>query len=174
VRYEGVARRFLLAAKVGGNREILDALGEQLVAALLATGFADGASAVVPVPAHVWRKLRRGFDPALDLARIVAASFDLPLRRGVLTRSSWPGPASKRLSRARRVEAALRVFRARRSAEGERILLVDDVMTTGATAAACARALARAGAVEVRVAVWARTPLIRAPTRRGRLPGGGL
>jgi predicted amidophosphoribosyltransferase len=157
VAYHGTARRFLLAAKFGGRREVLRALGSQLAEVLAVCGLARGCHAVVPVPAHPWSRLRRGHNAALEIALPVGASLGLSVSGRLLARGFTRGLAAKRLGRRRRREAVARAFRASPRARGLRVLLVDDVMTSGATAEACARALTDRGAEEVRVAVWART-----------------
>ncbi len=158
VAYDTVARAFLLRAKLGCRAELLGPLGLQLARTVVCASWATGCTAVVPVPSHPWAEWRRGFSPGLEFARPVARATGLPLWRGTLGRR-WAGDlALKRLgARARRTRAS-RTIRVRRSVCGARLLLVDDVMTTGATVDACARALKRSGATEVRVAVWARTP----------------
>jgi predicted amidophosphoribosyltransferase len=155
VLYDAVARSFVLRAKFGGRRELLTILGRQLAQVLRTSGFAEPCT-VVP-----WIRLRRGFNPALEIARPVAKHLGLPLaRRALIRRLGGPAPA-KRLGAARRQRAARRAFRPGHSLSGERVLLVDDVFTTGATAGACAAALLDGGAESVRLAVWARTPLRR-------------
>lgn len=116
---------------------------------------ADGAI-VVPVPGHRQRLRQRGFSPAGILARAVSDELRLPLVGTALTVAR---PISSkglgRKARRRRVRGAFRVSRPRRIA-GRPVLLVDDVMTTGATAEAITRALLRAGATRVDVLVLAR------------------
>jgi predicted amidophosphoribosyltransferase len=153
-----VARGFLLGVKLGGRPELLPLLGAQLSATLRAGAFARGCRAVVPVPSHPLVHLRRGFDPALEIARPVAADLGLPLVRG-LRRRLRGGGAAKRLSAADRARVLARAFvPALGRPLPPTVLLVDDVLTTGATATACAVELRTAGVEEVRIAVWARTP----------------
>ena len=104
-----------------------------------------------------WAALRRGFVPAGELAAPLARAIGIPLGRRVVRRR-WRGPvAAKRLGARGRRRLGPEAFRVDPEVRGRRVLLVDDVMTTGAMADACTRALRRAGATEVRVAVWART-----------------
>ena len=158
VVYDAHARRFLLRAKDGLRRDLLLPLAGQLAAAVTVSGIAEGIDGVVHVPSATLARLRRGFDPAGELAKVVARSCDRPLLGRALRKRGFGGPASKGLSAAARWASARTSFEPRRAVTGATILLVDDVLTTGATAAACALALRSAGAREVRVAVWARTP----------------
>jgi predicted amidophosphoribosyltransferase len=162
VTYDAVAQRFLLRAKRDGRVEILAVLGVQLASMLAVSAFAADCEAVIPVPSHPLARLRRGFDPARALAWPVAAALGIPLK-GALRRRLRRGGAAKRLSAAERARALEHAFApAMRRPLPRRVLLVDDVLTTGATAAACVPPLRALGVEEVRVAVWARTPR-RAP-----------
>jgi ComF family protein len=111
-----------------------------------------GADLLAPVPLALWRLLSRRFNQAAILARELSRLTGLPadphlLRRARAT-SSQVGLTHDQ--RRRNVAGAFRVPR-RARLEGRRVLLLDDVITTGATAEACARALKRAGAVRVDV-----------------------
>ena len=118
----------------------------------------DRATLVVPVPLHEERLRERGFNQAALLARAVASRNRLRLDEWSLARQRHAERHRAGMDvRARRetVEDAFRVTRPRLVA-GHRVLLVDDVLTTGATVSACARALREAGATEVFVITAAR------------------
>ncbi|MCA1567858.1 MAG: ComF family protein [Acidobacteria bacterium] len=111
----------------------------------------DSATRIVPVPLHAERERERGFNQATLLARTLATLSGLPPDEWSVVRAKHtPRHRAGMDARARRetVEGAFRVKRPRLVA-GERILLIDDVLTTGATVSACAQALKDAGATEV-------------------------
>jgi ComF family protein len=116
------------------------------------------ADAVVPVPMPPLRLIRRRYNQAAEIARPLARMCGLAYRPGLLVRRSGESQAGRSGSgRRRNVAGAFTAPpRAGRSIEGRRVLLIDDVLTTGATAEACAKALLKAGAAAVDVAVVAR------------------
>ena len=131
-------------------------LGEALAQPLAALCAASRLDVVTPVPLAWTRLLVRGYNQAEAIARPLARALDLPCRRLLRRR---PRPRQALLSRAERRRNLRGAFTPRRRLPaGTRVLLVDDVMTTGATLAAAARALRRAGAASVVAAVVARTP----------------
>jgi ComF family protein len=151
--YRGRLRRVVRCFKFSGLPGLARPLGERLAAAL------DGRSAdvVVPVPLHWSRRWRRGYNQADLLARVVGRSIGCPGEPGALrrVRRTAPQRGATRDERARNVRGAFAAKDAR--LEGARVLLVDDVVTTGATLTECARMLEEAGAIEVRAAAVART-----------------
>jgi ComF family protein len=118
----------------------------------------EEADAVTPVPMHPLRLIRRRYNQAAEIARPLARRAGLAYWPGALKRTRGESQAGKSASGRRRNAAGAYAcpdgWRAR--VEGRSILLVDDVMTTGATAEACARALIKAGARHVALAVVAR------------------
>lgn len=166
--FEGPARASIHHLKYGGVRGVGRALG-----AAMATCVPPGADVATWVPLARRRKAERGFDQARVLAAAVGRETGLPVRR-LLRRVVSTGPQARRDAEARR--AAMRgSFVARdRAAVPDHVLLVDDVLTTGATAAACAEILLAQGASRVSLLVAARTLLrTRRPayTRPGPRPG---
>ncbi len=172
--YEGPARRAIHKLKFSGWRGVGEALGR----AVAATG-PPQADAVTWVPLARRRLAERGYDQAKVLAVAVARELALPtvqpIRRAVAT-----GPQARRSATERRT-AMRGAFRPNGRPCPARVLLVDDVLTTGATAAACAVALREAGASSVFLLVAGRAarggprpkpgPTTRAYTRPGTRPG---
>lgn len=114
---------------------------------------AAGWDAIVPVPLHPLKRREREFNQAERLARRLARATGVPLRRDLVRRARFTSTqtALSRRERERNMRGAF-VPLTGREAAGARLLLFDDVLTTGATTSACARALRQAGAAEV--AVW--------------------
>jgi ComF family protein len=108
---------------------------------------------IVPIPLHPTKHREREFNQAERIARSLSAATGLPVRTGHLRRVV-PTRTQTLLSRQERMENVRRAFAAAGAErlDGDRIILVDDVLTTGATADACSRALLKAGAAEV--CVW--------------------
>lgn len=157
--YEGALRRLIHLLKYGGMRPLAGRLGDFLMAALPREQRFD---AIVPLPLHWRRRWRRGFNQSELLAREVGRRTGIPVRR--LARRVRSTPPQAGLGNAARRRNMAGAFRARAAASGLRILLVDDVMTTGATGSACALALKRAGARSVTLLTLARVDRRAAPS----------
>jgi ComF family protein len=117
------------------------------------------AEAIVPVPLHPLRLLKRRYNQAAEIARPLSRLAEVPyLPDALVRRRATETQGGKSGAHRRRNVAGAFVVPARRreAVEGRRILLIDDVLTTGATAEGCARALKRAGAARVDLAVLAR------------------
>ncbi|HZL56746.1 MAG TPA: phosphoribosyltransferase family protein [Bryobacteraceae bacterium] len=112
--------------------------------------------AVTAVPLYWRRKLQRGFNQAELLARQVARQRNVPFLMALRRRRATEVQASLAMAGRRRNVAGAFVAIPRADVRGKRILLIDDVMTTGATASACATILKRAGAQSVSLATLAR------------------
>jgi ComF family protein len=148
--YEGPLRAILHALKYDGRRTAAVPLARLM--RHHCAGVLDGADVLVPVPLHRQRRRRRGFNQA----EAIAGSLGLParplLRRVRATPSQTDLPAAQRHANVR---GAFRLAR-RADVRGLRVVLVDDVCTTGATLEACARVLREAGAADVRAVTAAR------------------
>jgi len=147
------------ALKYGGWPELAEEMGRAMAALRLPSSPAGKRRVVVPVPTTRQRVRTRGYNQAALLARSVAEALDLPLVDGLIrvrggaTQVALP-PSQRRANvrgafAARGGEAAPRI-------EGAHVVLVDDVLTTGATAGAAASELVEVGASEVTLLVYAR------------------
>jgi ComF family protein len=128
-----------------------------LLARRLQAGALPAAQAVVALPLHPERLRERGYNQSEEIARALARELGLPLWRAALLRSGRR-PPQQGLTRRQRRRNVRGVFRAPAALPGVHLLLVDDVLTTGATLEAAAGALKAAGAARVSCLVVARTP----------------
>lgn len=152
--YGGPARQVVLALKHGRRLHLARLMARSM---LRVAGDLPPDAVVVPVPSHRWRLWRRGFNQAAEIARALArqAGRDLAVDALVRVKPTRSTRGLTRKQRQRNVEGAFRVARPQQVA-GRHVVLIDDVMTTGATVAACARRLHRAGARQVEVLTYAR------------------
>jgi len=156
--YEGPAAALVRALKFRGARGLADVMAAPIAAGAppwLVGGGPGPPPRLVPVPLHPARRRRRGFNQAALLASALATRTGLEVD-DCLERRGAAGTQLGR-DRAERATAMMQVVRARRRAPPLAVL-VDDVVTTGATLGACAAALRGAGASEVRAVAYARTP----------------
>lgn len=152
--YDGALRELIHLFKYGGVRTLAGPLAEMMLRALPRDERFD---ALVPMPLHWFKRWRRGFNQARLLAQLVSRRTGIPVVAAARRlRSTAPQAGLSNAQRRRNVSGAFAVRRGVRLA-GLRLLLVDDVFTTGATASACAAALKRAGAARVSVLALART-----------------
>jgi predicted amidophosphoribosyltransferase len=156
--YDGPVRRSLMSLKFGGLRSRAEALGPWMARALVRsppTSLSESEPVVLTwVPLGRRRRRSRGYDQALALACEVARLTGWPLRR-LLDRVAETAPQARRSGPQRRL--AMRGVFHPGGRPPARLILIDDVLTSGATAAECARVLRQAGAREVGVLCAARS-----------------
>ena len=157
VRYDETARTMVQAFKYGDRLDLAPAMGRWMATA--GHELLSEADALVPVPLH-WRRLwSRRFNQAATLAQTVARISGVPVAHDLVkrVRATRQQVGLTQAERARNVQGAFRLPReARPQVLGKRLLLVDDVLTSGATLDTCARILLRAGAASVDVLAFAR------------------
>lgn len=157
VRFDEISRALVHALKYGDRLDLAPMMGRWLGHAgheLLAD-----ADALIPVPLHWRRNWARRFNQSATLAAAVSAMSGVPVAAGVLKRvkATVQQVGLSRTERAANMQGAFRVpSEGKAAVVGRRLIVIDDVLTSGATAEGCARALLRAGAANVDVLVFAR------------------
>ena len=157
VLYEDVAREIIQGLKYHDRTELARLVGRMTARA--GRDLMGDADVIVPLPLHRRRLWTRKFNQAALIAREVGRISGLPVETMALVRvkATRPQVGLNERERAENVRGAFRVATGRRAAiEGKRVVLVDDVLTTGATVSAATRALRRAGAARVDVLTFAR------------------
>jgi len=157
VRYDDVARALVHAFKYGDRMDLAPMIGRWMARA--GHELLGDADALVPVPLH-WRRLwTRRFNQSAALAEQISRESGIAVAHAALKRvkATAQQVGLSRKDRATNVQGAFRVAPAAKpEVAGRRLIVIDDVLTSGATADACARALLRAGAAQVDVLVFAR------------------
>jgi len=154
--YNDASRDLVIAFKHGRRMALADLLARLMLAKIPPL---EGRWLIVPVPLHRWRIWRRGFNQSALLARVIAQGLQQELVVDGLLRPRQT-PSLGRLNRRQRAQALAGAIipHPARAAQlrNANVLLVDDVMTSGATTNACLKALRKAGATRVRIACFAR------------------
>ena len=157
VRYDDVARTLVHALKYHDRTDLAPTMGRWMARA--GAQLLDGADMLIPVPLHWRRAWRRRYNQSGALARVIERQSGVRLRTDLLqrVRATEQQVGLSRPQRASNVQGAFAVSAAGKAElQGRRVVLIDDVLTSGATLDACARALLRAKAAEVDVLVFAR------------------
>lgn len=153
--YDDASRDMVLAFKHGDRTDAAPTYANWMARAA-GPLLERGVDLVVPVPLHRWRLLRRRYNQSALLAQVLARHTGVPFRPAALSRVR-PTRSQGRLSAAGRARNVRGAFAARpEQVKGRSVLLVDDVLTSGATLSACARTLKRVGAREVFAVTLAR------------------
>ncbi|MDD3243731.1 MAG: double zinc ribbon domain-containing protein [Eubacteriales bacterium] len=157
--YNSASAAVVTAIKFRDRRDYLPFAAEALARACVALPV-DDIDAVTAVPAHWLRRFRRGFNQSEELARLVARRLGLPYLPAALKRPVYCRPASAySIADARRARAARRSYALGNARlRGLKVLLIDDVLTSGSTLQACAGLLLRGGAAGVYTAVVTAAP----------------
>lgn len=157
LQYDDVSRIPILALKRAGRRDGLKVMANWMVTA--GAGLLADSDLIIPVPLHYRRLVSRGYNQSGWLASAIGKQAQKPVDHATLIRARAT-PSQAGLSpraRFRNVSGAFQVSaRKANKIKGKTIILVDDVLTTGATLSAATKALKRAGAAEIRVLVLAR------------------
>lgn len=157
VRYDDVAKSLVHALKYGDRLDLAPTMGRWMARA--GRELLEGADALVPVPLH-WRRLwARRFNQSALLAKAIAQHSGVAVADAALKRvkATTQQVGLSQAQRAENVQGAFRVADDRKAeVAGRRLVLIDDVLTSGATSDACTRALLRAGARNVDLLVFAR------------------
>lgn len=155
VAYGEIPRQVALKLKYGGRPGVAETMARLMARHL----DKEGGPLLVPVPLHRWRIWRRGYNQSALIATALAKAGGIEVSLDLIHRIRATPPLKAMSPKARRdaLRGAFKVEADRKAeAKGRRIILVDDVYTSGATANGCARALKRAGATRVDVLCWAR------------------
>lgn len=155
--YQFPVDRLVTALKFGGRLDLARSLGELTARELLPriTRAPDVPDVIIPVPLHAQRLRERGFSQALEIARPIAHALGRPVLTHAARRIRATEPQT-RLPRAARATNVRAAFTASNTVAGQHVAIVDDVMTSGQTAASLAIALREAGCTAVEVWVVAR------------------
>ncbi|UWU77420.1 ComF family protein [Bradyrhizobium huanghuaihaiense] len=162
VRYDDVARTLVHALKYQDRTDLAPAMGRWMARA--GGELLTGADMLVPVPLHWRRAWRRRYNQSGALARVIERQSGVKVHGDVLrrVRATEQQIGLSRAQRATNVQGAFQVSPDRQAEiQGRRVVLIDDVLTSGATLDACARALLRAKAAQVDVLVFARVVEVR-------------
>ena len=168
--YEGPIRKLVHAFKFNGVWRLNEWMAQQMLLACT-DGFLDGVTCVTAVPMHTLRRLARGYNQSEKLAKAFSRQANLPYK--ALIRRVRNTKQQVKLGMEARRQNLKDAFRAIDSPQGESVLLIDDVRTTGTTAIECVKTLLAAGAKEIKVLTFAKAVTHKSDTKKYR-PDKGI
>lgn len=144
--------RIIYELKYKNHPEIGEVIGRILATEVMSSGFFDGIDGIVPVPLAKKRERQRGYNQSMEIARGVSEVTGLPIFNKVVRRTIFKDSQTNK-GRWARNENVEKVFELRdaEAIRGKHLLVIDDVVTTGATVIACSQQLVKAGDVKISV-----------------------
>lgn len=152
--YAWPVQQFIAKWKYGGQLEFAKLFAHFMVERLTLYTPVD---CIIPVPLHVERLEKRGFNQSIELANFIAAHFELPLDRRSCTRVRNTLSQSQLSAKRREGNISAQTFHVRRDFKAKHVLIIEDIVTTGATVAALCRALKKQGVQTVEIWCCCRT-----------------
>lgn len=146
-------RLILHRLKYRGQKEIGENMGRRMAAELLPYGFFEGINVIVPVPLHEKRQKRRGYNQSEQIARGIATVTGIPVETRWIARRKETETQTRKsvFERWENVEGGFELRIPTECLRGKHALVVDDVLTTGATTAACASTLTEAEGIQISI-----------------------
>jgi len=154
--YKGLLRDMLMDFKYKGDFSVLDGLQRLLYLTYVKHSGDWVPDLIIPVPVHHNRLKMRGFNQALEIGRLLSRKIKKPIKKDVLIRIRDTRPQVG-LTGHMRKQNVKHAFSVQSELHGKKVLLIDDVYTTGATILECVKELKRAGARSIGVLVVARS-----------------
>lgn len=157
VEYQGIIKEVIYKYKYGNRPYLYKALGPILIQAIRESDIDIGdIDIIVPVPLHRMKIIKRGFNQSELLGRYISKGFDIPISVGNLIRQKRTLRQNS-LDRSNRRSNIKDAFRIKKNVEftGKRVIVIDDIFTTGATVDECSKKLVQAGAKEIIVVTLA-------------------
>lgn len=155
VEYNDIAQHIIHAYKFYNQKNLAPLMAKEILSRLYQEYSKVNFDYIIPVPLHKKKLLKRGYNQSTLLARYISDNLKITFSDDILLRTRNTSPQSLLDSRKRETNI-IDAFTATRELAGKKILLIDDVLTTGCTASECAGSLRRAGASRVYVCVFAR------------------
>ncbi len=146
------SRRILHQLKYGGQKTLAQSMGRYMAAELVASGFFEGVEVLIPVPLHLRKEKRRGYNQSEWIARGIGQVTGIPLDRSSVVRKKYTETQTRKTAYERWENVAgVFALSCPEHFVGKHILLIDDVLTTGATIVACASALQEVAGIRISV-----------------------